>query len=179
MIQFPSDFRPDALVPLWLLAGLFIINFVLEVIRRKDSQTTAGFWTLLTSALGCTYLLACPDQPIVSTLNQMWVYDGITRAGSLIIFAALFLTTMVVPRAIAASGFLGEYYILLTGASLGMVMLMGSNNLLVSFLALSYSLSVFTCCVSFCRTDPPVRNQRSNTSSSALWPRPSSSTAWP
>jgi NADH-quinone oxidoreductase subunit N len=148
MIEVPADFRPEALVPLWILAGLFLINFLMEVVRRRESQTTAGFWTLLASALGCCYLVGCPEQSVGPTLNQMWQYDGITRAGSLIIFIALFLTTLVVPRAIAASGFLGEYYILLSGAALGMVMLIGSNNLLVSFLAIElFSLSLYLLCI--------------------------------
>lgn len=144
----PTDLNWLAMVPLELLAGLFVLTFLLEVLRAPEGRTVAGFWTLLTGALGCLYLVAFPDAGPAAVVHQMWIYDSVTRLGSLIIFLCLTLVSLVVPRRIQESGHLGEYYALLAGASLGMVLLIGSNSLIVSFLALElFSLALYLLCI--------------------------------
>lgn len=144
----PTDLNFECMVPLLLLGALFVFHFVLEILRSPQSRTTGGFWTLLVSLSGALYLVACPDQPVAKAVHQMWIYDGVTRLSSLVIFLCLAAVTLVVPKSIEKSGHLGEYYALLSGASLGMVMLCGSNNLMVSFLALElFSLALYLLCI--------------------------------
>jgi NADH-quinone oxidoreductase subunit N len=144
----PTDLHLDSMVPLLLLGGLFVFHFLLEVLRVPKSRSTGGFWTLLVSLLGVLYLVAYPDQPQAKVIHQMWIYDGVTRLSSLVVFATLAAVTLVIPKSIEKSGHLGEYYALLSAASLGMVMLCGSNNLMVSFLALElFSLALYLLCI--------------------------------
>lgn len=144
----PGDLHWYGMVPLLLLGGLFVFQFLLEILRSPKSRTTGGFWTLLVSLVGVLYLVACPDQPRGAVVHQMWTYDGVTRLASLVIFGALALVTAVVPKNIQDSGHLGEYYALLAAAALGMVMLCGANNLMVAFLALElFSLALYLLCI--------------------------------
>ncbi|MBS2040268.1 NADH-quinone oxidoreductase subunit N [bacterium] len=138
----------QGMVPLLMLAGLFVFHFLIEILRAPKSRTTGGFWTLLVSLLGVVYLTACPDQPVGAVVHKMWIYDGVTRLGSLLVFLSLAAVTLIIPKSVEESGHLGEYYALLSGAALGMVMLMGSNNLLVTFLALElFSLALYLLCI--------------------------------
>jgi len=138
----------QSIVPLLLLGGLFVFHFLLEILRAPKSRTTGGFWSLLVSLLGVLYLVLSPDQPVGAVIHQMWIYDGVTRVGSLIIFLSLAAVTLIVPRSIEESGHLGEYYALLSASALGMVMLIGSNSLMVSFLALElFSLALYLLCI--------------------------------
>ncbi|MFN8606787.1 MAG: NADH-quinone oxidoreductase subunit N [Vulcanimicrobiota bacterium] len=138
----------QGMIPLLMLGGLFVFHFLIEILRSPKSRTTGGFWTLLVSLLGVIYLTCCPDQPQGAVVHQMWIYDGVTRLGSLVVFLSLAAVTLIIPKSIEESGHLGEYYALLTGAALGMVMLMGSNSLLVSFLALElFSLALYLLCI--------------------------------
>ncbi len=144
----PTDLNWECMIPLLLLGGLFVFHFLLEVLRAPQARTTAGFWTLLVSLVGVIYLVACPDQPVAMAVHSMWIYDGVTRLGSLVVFLCLVVVSLVVPKSIQNSGHLGEYYALLSAASLGMVMLMGSNSLMVSFLALElFSLALYLLCI--------------------------------
>ena len=137
----------QGMVPLLMLGGLFVFHFLLEILRSPKSRTTGGFWTLLVSLLGVLYLTCCPDQPSEAVVHKMWIYDGVTRLGSLMIFLTLAAVTLLVPKSIEETGHLGEYYALLSGSALGMVLLMGSNSLLVTFLALElFSLALYLLC---------------------------------
>lgn len=138
----------QGMVPLLMLGGLFVFHFLLEILRSPKSRTTGGFWTLLVSLVGVLYLVCCPAQPSEAVVHKMWIYDGVTRLGSLIIFLSLAAVTLVIPKSIEETGHLGEYYALLSGSALGMVMLMGSNSLLVTFLALElFSLALYLLCI--------------------------------
>lgn len=146
----PTDLQWECLIPLLLLGAGFVFQFLLEVLRAPQSRSTGGFWTLLISLSGIAYLIASPDQPHGRVVHQMWIYDGVTRLSSLIIFLSLAAVSVVVPRNVARSGHLGEYLALLCGAALGMVMLCGSNNLMVSFLSIElFSLALYLLCIFF------------------------------
>ncbi len=150
-IAKPLDVNWQSLLPLELLGGLFVLVFLLEVLRRPGSRTTAGFWTLLVSVVGLAVLIF-PPEPVsgAAVVHQMWKLDGLTRLGSVLVFASLAMVSLVVPREIRESEHLGEYFALLVGAALGMVMLLGSNNLLISFLALElFSLALYLLCIFF------------------------------
>ncbi len=138
----------QGMVPLLMLGGLFVFHFLLEILRSPKSRSTGGFWTLLVSLVGVLYLACCPDQPQEAVVHKMWIFDGVTRLGSLVIFLSLAAVTLLVPKSIEETGHLGEYYALLSGSALGMVMLMGSNSLLVTFLALElFSLALYLLCI--------------------------------
>ena len=142
------------MLPLVLLAAMFVGNFLLEILRPQEpkgaapSSGLAERWTFLLSlcGVGACLLLSPAADPLVA--HAMWTGDGMTRVGALIVFLCLALTTLVTPRSLRASGHLGEYFALLSAAGLGMVMLMGSTNLLTLFLALElFSLALYLLCI--------------------------------
>lgn len=144
----PTDLHFAPLLPLIMLMALFVGNFVLEILRPRTGRSVAGAWTVLVAVVGAVYLIFCPVQPNATAVHQMWVNDGLTRIGALIVYLALGLSALVVPRYLRDSGHLGEYFALLSAAALGMVMLMGSNSLMMVFLSLElFSLALYLLCI--------------------------------
>lgn len=148
LILKPTDFSWHALAPLIFLAVLLVGNFKLEIFRPTGTRSLGGQWTLIFSLAGAAYLIFAPLHPASTSVHHMWIDDGLTRVGALIVYLALALASLIVPRSIENSGHLGEYFALLSGAGLGMVMMLGSNNLMLLFLALEiFSLALYLLCI--------------------------------
>jgi NADH-quinone oxidoreductase subunit N len=136
------------LFPHLLLAGLFILTFILELFRPENESTSAKLWIPVGSLLGVAWCFASGAPTASSTCHAMLLDDVLSRGVCAVVFTCLGFASLVPSRSILKSGYLNEYFGLLTAAALGLTLFVSSNNLMLSFLALElFSLSLYLLCI--------------------------------
>ena len=139
---------PVSLVPIapMLLLALGAAAVLMLVSLFQKSGREAGYL-----AFGCTVLSAFPvlklmnDNVTVSLLSGAVVVDRFSLVFSLIFLATAALTILASIPIVEKDGHgLGEYYVLILCATLGMMLMAGSENLLTLFLGLEIlSISLY------------------------------------
>ncbi|MEW6280898.1 MAG: proton-conducting transporter membrane subunit, partial [Candidatus Eremiobacterota bacterium] len=151
-----SDLNWLAIGPALILAATVLLLILLEVVvggRRSLFQLVACLGALTTVG----WILGTPVSG-QSAFNAMLADDGLTRGFSLVVALAL---TLVLAGAEAdleghdVGDHRGEYYALMVSAALGMVLMIASTNLVMTFLGLElFSLALYLLCIFFPRENP-------------------------
>ncbi|MBI3928234.1 MAG: NADH-quinone oxidoreductase subunit N [Armatimonadetes bacterium] len=139
-----------------LALGLgMVVAMLLETLRDEEAEdrplivSIAPFFSL--GALA--FLLFAPIPPEgLDAFGEMIVLDGWSRGVWSAILLALTVVLLCAHRELEKHriSFVGEYYALLMGAGLGMLILSGSGNLIMAFLGLELlSLALYLLCIFF------------------------------
>ncbi|GMU56609.1 MAG: NADH-quinone oxidoreductase subunit N [Candidatus Xenobia bacterium] len=141
-----------AMLPALTLAGTVLLLMLVDTLLSK----ARGIFPALTALGALATMAACllPTGSAGVAFNGMLADDGVTRSFVLVIALALFLVSLVGEVDLDAHGVVhrGEYYGLLTSSALGMVLMVASTNLIMTFLGLElFSLALYLLCVFFPR----------------------------
>ncbi len=141
-----------AMLPALILAGTVLLLMLVDTLLSK----ARGIFPALTALGALATMAACllPTDSAGVAFNGMLADDGVTRSFVLVIALALFLVSLVgeVDLDAHAVTHRGEYYGLLTSSALGMVLMVASTNLIMTFLGLElFSLALYLLCVFFPR----------------------------
>jgi len=139
---------PPSLVPLspMLLLALGAAAVLLLVSLFKKSGSEAGYLAFAVTLLsGIPALLLLKDDVTVSLFSGAVVVDRFALLFSLIFLATAALTILTSIPLVEKDGHgLGEYYVLILCATLGMMLMAASENLLTLFLGLeTLSISLY------------------------------------
>lgn len=141
-----------AMLPALILSATVLLLMLVDTLLSK----ARGVFPALTALGALATMAACllPAGPDAVAFNGMLADDGVTRSFVLMIALALFLVSLVgeIDLDAHAVNHRGECYGLLTSSALGMVLMVASTNLIMTFLGLElFSLALYLLCVFFPR----------------------------
>lgn len=142
----------EAMLPTLILAGTVLLLMLLDTVLTR-ARHIFPFVTCL-GALGTLTAAVSAGHERAFAFNGFLVHDGVTAGFTVIIALALALVCLFSEIDLDAHEVIhrGEYYGLLTSAALGMVLMVSSDNLIMTFLGLElFSLALYLLCVFFPR----------------------------
>jgi len=136
-VTFPFPF-PDHLItllPEMIVAIMAMALLLIDVFITKGSKVTAYLAILTTIAAGfATYMLQGPE-PLVAFYG-FFVFDAFAVYGKMLIFVATALGMILSLEYMKNERHVGEYYVLMLFAMLGMMLMVSSNNFVTMYLGL-------------------------------------------
>ncbi len=142
---YVPEIHPTGIIPYLLLLLGGIACLVVDAASGKEGSRRYLPWiaggTLL-AAMACFFLRLVPGEPF---LENTFRADAFGQLASLAILSATFVMTTMGPSLVRRRNLpSGEFYTLILFASLGMVLLSVSNELLTAFIALEmFALSLY------------------------------------
>ncbi|MCS7280585.1 MAG: NADH-quinone oxidoreductase subunit N [Desulfobacterota bacterium] len=145
-VRFPVE-ELLLVMPEIIICGFGLLTLLLEAFTRQKSRSFLGILTLVGAVLALIFLLK---------ISGLWcdIFFGLYTVDSLGSFTKGLSLVVLILITIISLGYLereqaisGEYYSLLLFATLGMMIMVSSNNLLTIFIGLEVmSISVYILC---------------------------------
>lgn len=130
---------PQIAVVVFLLAGLLI-----DLLDKRGETTTIGLFSIFGMLVAGMFTIGNWNATAV-VFDGMVVIDNYTLVFNLIFILGYVLTALISLRTLSREGYnYSEFYILLMGATLGMMMMASAGNLLMVFVGIeTLSISLY------------------------------------
>ncbi|KAA0227066.1 NADH-quinone oxidoreductase subunit N [bacterium] len=132
-------------LPEFILIGLMLVLMIADVFIKREQTPWLGILTLVGGIICLIAVLGQSDEPGRGIFNNMMAVDRFATFFKLIFLGSMIMTVLLSFSSLELAGrSVGEYFILLTATTLGMLWMASATNLITIFIAIeTVSISSF------------------------------------